>query len=275
MTRAETLEIQRQLGLKADGIYGPKTAAAYQRWLERLQCSIYGPPALKTPIKRAFANTEVSRPFRDSHFEAIVGYKVGVFIVSVCSTVVRLFRWRSPPAVFRRVIPIVVYSVNRCPCRLVPHVRVEAIKGVAPSLADRNTPSAIARVVSLVGVCASLNDVLPGSMLPRIKQSVRHVGAQTTTRMSLWSFHIVSSTSKYLAAITNTHPDGGPSDDRNGSYGHRTAKYLTAEILGAIGKWYHLRSHFGTSNIELARWARAFTPRLPSIIPATERGCLA
>lgn len=33
MTRAETLEIQRQLGLKADGIYGPKTHDAYQRWL--------------------------------------------------------------------------------------------------------------------------------------------------------------------------------------------------------------------------------------------------
>lgn len=34
MTRAETLEIQRQLGLKADGIYGPKTAQAYQQWLD-------------------------------------------------------------------------------------------------------------------------------------------------------------------------------------------------------------------------------------------------
>ena len=33
MTRAEILSIQRQLGLKADGIYGPKTAAAYQAWL--------------------------------------------------------------------------------------------------------------------------------------------------------------------------------------------------------------------------------------------------
>ena len=48
MTRTEILEIQRQLALTQDGIYGPKTAAAYQRWLERLQCSIYGPPALKT-----------------------------------------------------------------------------------------------------------------------------------------------------------------------------------------------------------------------------------
>ncbi len=33
MTRAEILSIQRQLGLTPDGIYGPKTAAAYQRWL--------------------------------------------------------------------------------------------------------------------------------------------------------------------------------------------------------------------------------------------------
>ena len=33
MTRTETLETQRQLGLKQDGIYGPRTAAAYQRWL--------------------------------------------------------------------------------------------------------------------------------------------------------------------------------------------------------------------------------------------------
>ena len=33
MTRAEILSIQRQLGLTPDGIYGPKTAAAYQAWL--------------------------------------------------------------------------------------------------------------------------------------------------------------------------------------------------------------------------------------------------
>ena len=35
MTRAEILSIQRQLGLKADGIYGPQTAAAYQAWLNK------------------------------------------------------------------------------------------------------------------------------------------------------------------------------------------------------------------------------------------------
>lgn len=34
MTKAEVLSIQRQLGIKADGIYGPVTAQAYQRWLD-------------------------------------------------------------------------------------------------------------------------------------------------------------------------------------------------------------------------------------------------
>ena len=34
MTKTEILSIQRQLGLKADGIYGPKTHDAYQRWLD-------------------------------------------------------------------------------------------------------------------------------------------------------------------------------------------------------------------------------------------------
>lgn len=33
MTKAEICQIQRNLGLKVDGIYGLKTAAAYQAWL--------------------------------------------------------------------------------------------------------------------------------------------------------------------------------------------------------------------------------------------------
>lgn len=50
MTRAEILSIQRQLGLKADGIYGPKTAAAYQEWLNQVT-----PEAMPTPAPRPAA----------------------------------------------------------------------------------------------------------------------------------------------------------------------------------------------------------------------------
>lgn len=50
MTRAETLEIQRQLGLKADGIYGPKTAQAYQRWLDENTV-----PSMPTPAPKPAA----------------------------------------------------------------------------------------------------------------------------------------------------------------------------------------------------------------------------
>ena len=50
MTRSETLEIQRQLGLTQDGIYGPKTAQAYQRWLDANTV-----PSMPTPAPRPAA----------------------------------------------------------------------------------------------------------------------------------------------------------------------------------------------------------------------------
>ena len=45
MTRAEILSIQRQLGLKADGIYGPNTARAYQEWLDANTPEVVPTPA--------------------------------------------------------------------------------------------------------------------------------------------------------------------------------------------------------------------------------------
>ncbi len=50
MTRSETLEIQRQLGLTPDGIYGPKTAQAYQRWLDANTV-----PSMPTPAPKPAA----------------------------------------------------------------------------------------------------------------------------------------------------------------------------------------------------------------------------
>lgn len=50
MTRNETIEIQRQLGLKADGIYGPKTHDAYQRWLDANTV-----PSMPTPAPKPAA----------------------------------------------------------------------------------------------------------------------------------------------------------------------------------------------------------------------------
>ena len=55
MTRAEILNLQRDLAargypLKADGIYGPKTAAAYQDWLNQ-----HTPQDVVTPAPRPAA----------------------------------------------------------------------------------------------------------------------------------------------------------------------------------------------------------------------------
>jgi peptidoglycan hydrolase-like protein with peptidoglycan-binding domain len=47
MTKTETVALQQSLGVKADGVYGPKTAAAYQAWL-----NAHTPPEMPTPAPR-------------------------------------------------------------------------------------------------------------------------------------------------------------------------------------------------------------------------------
>lgn len=50
MTKTETVVLQQNLGVKADGIYGPKTADAYQAWL-----NANTPASMPTPAPRAAA----------------------------------------------------------------------------------------------------------------------------------------------------------------------------------------------------------------------------
>lgn len=68
MTRAEILSIQRQLGLKQDGIYGPKTAAAYQQWLNSNTA-----PEMPTPAPPAAKPWYLSR--------AVIGILVSLIAV--------------------------------------------------------------------------------------------------------------------------------------------------------------------------------------------------
>ena len=68
MTRTETLEIQRQLGLTPDGIYGPKTAQAYQRWLDANTV-----PSMPTPAPPAAKPWYLSR--------AVIGILVSLIAV--------------------------------------------------------------------------------------------------------------------------------------------------------------------------------------------------
>ena len=256
MAITETLEIQRQLG--------------------SLQRPLYGPPVFKAAAKPAVWDADMTSPFSYSQGESVVGDKFGVLISAVRSAVVRLLCGRRPTAVFFGVRPVVVDSVDRRADRLISHVSVKINKRLAPRIADDNPAPAVIRVARVIGIGASLEHALPCPVLPRTKKSVRRVGAQAAASVPVWLFQIASVTSKKAAAEANAQPNCiSACVNVNRRNGHRPAKYLAAEILRTIGKWYHLESHFGTPNIELARWARAFTPRLPSIIPATERGCLA
>lgn len=75
MTRVETLKIQRQLGLKQDGIYGPKTAAAYQAWL-----NANTPETMPTPAPAAAKPWYLSR--------AVVG-----ILVSMGALIANFWGW--------------------------------------------------------------------------------------------------------------------------------------------------------------------------------------
>lgn len=256
MTRTETLEIQRQLG--------------------SLQRAIYRPPNSESPAKYVVSYPKALSPSGDCQRLPAMGNELSSPRRSWHSSVVSLIGTRCPPAVFWGVRPVVVDSVNRCADRLISHVSVKINKRLAPRIADDNPAPAVIRVARVIGIGASLEHALPCPVLPRTKKSVRRVGAQAAASVAVWFFQIVGGASEKTATVADAQPNGVAAlANVNGRNGHRPAKYLTAEILRTIGKWYHLESHFGTPNIELARWAREFTPRLPSIIPATERGCLA
>lgn len=256
MTKAEIVKIQTQSG--------------------SLKRPLYGPARFKAVAKPVVGDAEVPCPFGDSHRLPVTGYNPGSAGCPRHSAVVGLFGWCCPSAVFWGVRPVVVDSVDRRSDRLVSHVSVKINKRLEPRITHSNPPPSVIRVAGVVGASASPYNPSPCAVLPRAQKAVRRIAAQAAASVSCRLLQIIGCAGEKTTTVADAQPNGVAApinfDRRNG---HRPAKYLAAEILCAIGKWYHLASHFGTCNIELARWARAFTPRLPSIIPATGRSCWA
>ncbi len=311
MSKSETLALQRAInaefgwGLREDGIYGPQTAEAYQYYLNQktprnvptpapagakpwylsrvgtsklgsLQRAFYRPAVFEATAKPTIRETEVPCPFSYSSSLSVVGYELGAAGHARSPAVVSLLGTRCPTAVFWGVRPVVVDSVDRCADRLVSHVGIESRKRLAPRLTYSNTTSAVIGVIVVAGVGASLDQSFPGVVLPRVQKAVRRIATKATASVSCWLFQIIGGAREKTTAVADAQPNGVAARvNVNRRNSHRPTKYLATEILRAIGEWYHFESHFGTPNIELARWARASIPRLPSIIAATKKGCLA
>lgn len=67
----------------------------------------------------------------------------------------------SPSTVIRRIVSIIINSVNRIPIWSWPHVINKLYKGIKPSIANLNTPRSIIPVMGVGRVEASLPDPSP------------------------------------------------------------------------------------------------------------------
>lgn len=86
-----------------------------------------------------------------------------------------LLFWCRPAAVFGRIRPVIVDSVDAVPVRRSrTHVGIERHKraGVTPSLADRNPASTVRRVAVICAFVAPAAHIAPYVVLRRVSQSV-------------------------------------------------------------------------------------------------------
>ena len=113
-------------------------------------------------------------PFLNSFCFSADSYK------NVLARVVALLFGGSPSAVFRAVVPVVVYSVKGVFCgRSRTHVSEKHFKAMKPSIAHCNTPAKVVMTASIAGFCASLNKTLPRLVFRCFRHFVRGVASGT------------------------------------------------------------------------------------------------
>lgn len=114
-----------------------------------------GPTSFEAVSDCGGLNAGYTRPLSNCFSNAVYGRR------SVAPCVVRLLAGRSPSAVLRRVVAIVIYSVYCFAVGLFAHVFKKIIKGFEPSIANRYAPAPVFSVLPVIGVGATLFHVAP------------------------------------------------------------------------------------------------------------------
>ena len=226
-----------------------------------LQC----PPLFNSCANCAPTYPRVPTPLCNSHGLPTASNKLGVLVSG--SSIFSLFLSRGPSAVASAIWSIVINSIKRHTFWPVPHIGVKGHKGLSPGLADGNSTSAVIHISRIVFVSASGEHTGPNPVFRRICHAMRPVRIKATTRLIFKAVQMRGIAQKHVSAVASAEPskssDGLPF---NWSQRQYPTEELSRKIRRFIGEWYNFVRHFGTCNIELARWARAFTPRLPTII---------
>lgn len=223
------------------------------------------PPLFNSCANCAPAYPCVPTPFCDSHGLSAASNKLGVLVSG--PAIFSLFFSCGPAAVTSAIWSIIVNSIKRRAFWPFPHIAVKIQERFSPGFTDGNSTPTIIRILRLVFVSASGEHTCPNPVFRRICHSVRQFCIEAPTRGVFTAVQMRGGSQKYVSAMTGAKPCNtfnGPSLDR-GNCQSATEKF-PRKVGRVIGEGYNFVRHFGTSNIELARWARAFTPRLPTII---------
>ena len=184
--------------------------------LKSFKCSIVGEVQDFTPLFKGF-------------FDIVKNNVNGFSLVSV------LHFLSSPLTIFRRVISVIVNSINRMlRSRAFTHVSVKTFKRSEPAIANPNTPKTISRILFMFQACCSFYHISPISIFGRIRHSVSRFSqlccalfSQTATALVGAILKLIAESKARITTIANANPFNSIFDCAIGVEHKKTIKFLT------------------------------------------------
>jgi len=169
------------------------------------------------------------------------------------SSVVRLLRFCSPSTVYRFVIAVIVFSVQRMCCRrFFTHIFEECVK-IIPSFANRNTATSVPLVVRMIWISATCQHLAPHRVHWVSRMSVnehlrsKEFRPKAAARIG-YSFYQSSCCDRFFsAAVTSAQPscfaaDVGPEVSSDCEPSEGLSNQITKSVVFGNGNGYEFLS---------------------------------
>lgn len=206
---------------------------------DRSMNNLFTIPSSSNPILKGLpVYSGCLRPLSRGHGAPTSGDK------NISARIVRLFSWRSPLAIRRLIITIVILALNAAPGRTAAHISNE-VGELQPPLTNRYTSTAIAEKLLTVGVCAARFHVRPDAIFPRLALPMCSVVAgvyfnhQATAGKAFAKSQIGAYKGSFCSAITPAIPHGNLAFVRGLRNDQQPAEFAPGnvnEVVGALDR---------------------------------------
>lgn len=147
-----------------------------------------------------------SSPFTQSEGSPFKGHKM------IVSFIISLNHFCSPSTILRRIISVIINSVNFIISWAVPHIKIKILKCLPP-ITHLNASTAIIIIAKRIRIIASFFDTSPDFIHSFLGHSMCAACLQsffikTATTFSVTIGQVARSYLKYIPAITTTNPRG-------------------------------------------------------------------